>query len=320
MVFPEAIEKELVFVDTFAKLNSVMQDYKDKKVRIAYSGGADSDTTMWIFKWLGYDVVGVFYDTGLEYQATWNHIEYMRSEGFTIEIIKAKRSVPTSQKKYGNAFVSKHVSDMIQRLQSHNFDFQNDGKLSFEELYVKYPKSKSALRWWCNTHKGLRNNIAWNKWLKEFLIQYGLPFKVSGKCCDGAKKLPIKEYTKKNNIDLMILGIRKSEGGARASAYKNCFLTKKTYTYSMYFPLFWWKNEHKQMFDRIMNIKHSDAYSIYGLKRTGCVACPFGQNFKQELDAINNFEPKLNKGIRNIFGQSYEWTNKYNEFRKSIKE
>ena len=68
-----------------------------------------------------------------------------------------------------------------------------------------------------------------------------------------------------------------------------------------------------------MNIKHSDAYAIYGLKRTGCAGCPFGQNFEQELDVIKNFEPKLDKGINNIFGRVYEWTRLYNEFKKNYK-
>ena len=320
LIFTDIIEHNLTFIDTFAKTSSIMEEYKDKNIRIAYSGGSDSDTMMWLMKWLGYNITGVFYDTGLEYNATWKHLDYMKSKGFNIEIIKAKRSIPTSQNKYGYAFINKLVADMLERLQLHNFDFQNDGNLSFEELWIKYPSTKSALKWWTNNHNGLRNNISWNKGLKEFLIQYGLPFKVSGKCCDGAKKLPIKQYTKENNIDLMLLGIRKAEGGKRASTYINCFVPKKTYTYSMYFPLFWWKQEDKQLFDKEMHIKHSDAYEIYGLKRTGCAGCPFGRNFEQELSVIKEFEPRLDKGINNIFGKAYEWTRKYNEFKKEFKK
>lgn len=275
---------------------------------------------MWFLRHLGYNVVGVFYDTGLEYAATWSHIDYMKDVcGFDIEKIKARRPIPTSQKVYGHAFINKKVSDMLQRLQKHNFDFQKHGNLDFDELYSMYPKCKSALRWWTNTHYGARNNISWNSYLKEFLTEYGLPFKVSGKCCDGAKKLPIKEYTKKYEIDLMILGIRKAEGGVRASAYKQCYIPKKSYTYDMYFPLFWWKNTDKKLFDDEMNIIHSDAYRKYGLKRTGCVGCPFGMNFEDELKAIDENEPKLSKGVRNIFGPAYDWTRKYREYQQQAK-
>lgn len=318
--FPVTISHHLTFVDTFAKTISTLDEFKGKNVRVAYSGGADSDTVMWLLRWLGYDITGVIYDTGLEYDATWNHVEYMRSEGFKIERIKARRPIPTSQHKYGHAFVSKKVADMLQRLQKHEFDFQNHGNLSFEELMELYPNTKSALRWWTNNHISKRDNISWNIHLKEFLIEYGLPFKVSGMCCDGAKKLPIKEYTKENNIDLMILGIRRAEGGARASAYKGCFVPKRHYTYDMYFPLFWWKDSEKEIFDSVMAIKHSDTYEKYGLKRTGCAGCPFGRNFEDELDVIDKFEPKLSRGIRNIFGEAYDWTREFNAYKARLKD
>jgi hypothetical protein len=88
----------------------------------------------------------------------------------------------------------------------------------------------------------------------------------------------------------------------------------------MYFPLFWWKKEDKQLFDNTMNIKHSDAYEVYGLERTGCAGCPFGRKFEEELQVIKTFEPKLDKGINNIFGPAYEWTRKYNEFKKTFEK
>ena len=310
---------KLVFVDTFAKIDSVMSEYKNKNWRVAYSGGSDSDTVMWLLRYCGYEPRGVFYDTGLEYSATWDHINWMKDQNFDIETVRARHSIPTTQRKHGHPFISKYVSDRLSRLQKHNFDFQFDGNKTFDELIQIYPRCKSALRWWTNTFNGLRNNISWNKYLKEFLIENGLPFKVSDKCCDGAKKLPAKDYTKDNNIDLMILGIRKSEGGKRSATYKNCFVPKKSYTYSMYFPLFWWKNDDKRIFDFEIGIKHSACYSEYGLDRTGCAGCPFGKNFEMELDSACKFEPKLYRGIKAIFNDSYKWTRKYKEYQKEMK-
>lgn len=311
------IDDQLVFVDTFAKINSVLQKYNLEKVRVCYSGGSDSDTLLWLLKNNGYNIKSVFYDTGLEYQATFDQVNYMKENGFNIETIKAKIPIPTSNKKYGHPFVNKFVSEMLERLQTHNFDFINDGNKDFEYLIEKYNKAKSAIKWWSNQNKlGGRFNIDNNKLLKQFLIENGLPFKVSGKCCNGAKKLPIKQYAKENNIDLMILGIRKYESGIRGGQYKNCFISKKLYSYDMFFPLFWWTNDDKKFYDQEFNIKHSNCYSEYGLKRTGCAGCPFGRNFEDELIAIDKYEPKLSKGINNIFKSSYEWTRKYNEFKK----
>jgi hypothetical protein len=69
-----------------------------------------------------------------------------------------------------------------------------------------------------------------------------------------------------------------------------------------------------------MNIKHSDAYGVYGMKRTGCAGCPFDNQLEIDLKAIEIWEPKLYKGISNIFKISYEWTRKYREFVKNLKE
>ena len=311
-------EKEVLIQDAIQKtMNVVGGEYVDKNIRVAYSGGSDSDTVMHLLKYCGYNITGVLYDTGVEWDATMRHVEYMRSIGFEIETIKAKRPVPTSNKKYGHPWISKRVSDYLSRLQKHNFDFQRDGALPFDVLYTKYPKCKVALRWWCNNWgEGSSFNIERNTYLKEFLIKHGLPFRVSDKCCDGAKKLPIKEYSKQHNIDLMILGIRKSEGGSRSGAYTSCYLPQRTYTYAMYFPLFWWTDEVKSYYDTTRMVVHSDCYSDqYGLKRTGCAGCPFGRNFEQELVALEKYEPKKAKGIRAIFNPSYEWTRKYKEFQ-----
>jgi hypothetical protein len=43
-----------------------------------------------------------------------------------------------------------------------------------------------------------------------------------------------KKYAKENNIDLMILGIRKSESGIRSEMYKNCFVPKNNFSYIIF--------------------------------------------------------------------------------------
>jgi len=208
---------------------------------------------------------------------------------------------------------------MLERLQRHNFDFMVDGNKPFEELYAKYPKCKSALRWWTNTHVRSRNNISWNRWLKEYLIEYGLDFSVSGKCCDGAKKLPIKKYTKEFNVDMMILGIRRAEGGSRTSI-KSCYNESTSYGYAMYFPLFWWKMDDVAFFDSILNIQHSRCYTEYGLKRTGCFGCPFGRDFEFELSTIKEHEPRLFRAANSIFSKSYSAIRQYKEFVHSMEK
>lgn len=318
----EKLEDYLVFVDTFAKVHDVMKKHEGENIRISYSGGSDSDSVAWLMRYLGYDVKMVIYDTGLEYEATWRHVDYMRSKGFDIEIIKPEKSIPWTVKKYGPPFISKHVSDMVQRLMYNNFNFKEHGNLDFDTLYAMYPRSKSALKWWTNSNVSVSNNIKWNKGLKDFLIlNDGVPFSPSGHCCYNVKKLPSKQYAKKNDISLLMLGIRRAEGGKRATAYPSCYIpTSKVYTYSLFLPIFWWTNEDKRTFDRIMNVQHSECYTVYGMHRTGCPGCPFGRHFEDEINAIDTYEPRLSKAVQNLFGESFDYTREYRQYQKDTKE
>lgn len=315
------LEDKLVYIDTFAKVHDVLSIYEGKEIRVSYSGGSDSDTVLWLLRYLNYNVKSVIYDTGLEYDATWRHVEYMRSLGFDIEIEKVSKTIPWGIKNKGAPFLSKHVSDMVQRLQYNNFNFKEDGKLSFGELYLKYPNAKSALRWWTNHNVYKGTNIDWNRGLKDFLIENnGVPFTPSAYCCYGAKKLPSKMYAKEHNVELLMLGIRRAEGGKRATAYPSCYIPKTAiYTYAIYLPIFWWTNEDKRYFDEVLEIKHSECYDSYGLKRTGCPGCPLGKNFENEITAIANHEPRLSKAVENLFGKSYAFTRKYVEHQEKTK-
>ena len=253
----------------------------------------------------------VWFDTGLEYQATKEHLKYLE-EKYDIGIIiyKAIRPVPLSCRQYGIPFISKRASDYISRLQRHGFQFEDE---SFDSLYERYPKCKSALSWWCNNNQTL--NICRNKWLKEYLVQNPPQFKISSVCCEYAKKKVVKKCIKDNGYDLNITGVRKAEGGIRATAYKSCF-DENPGECDNYRPLFWYKNSDKEEYEKFFNIIHSRCYTEYGMKRTGCACCPFGLKLKEELDIAERYEPKLYKAVNNIFYDSYEYTRKYREFCK----
>lgn len=64
---------------------------------------------------------------------------------------------------------------------------------------------------------------------------------------------------------------------------------------------------------------HSKCYTEYGLKRTGCVGCPYGRDFENELEVVQKYEPKLYKAVCNIFKDSYEYTRKYKAFVEDMK-
>ena len=74
----------------------------------------------------------------------------------------------------------------------------------------------SALKWWTNYDDSQWFGIMRNPWLKEFIIKNPPDFKISPKCCDGAKKNTAHNYQKLHDFDLVILGVRTAEGGGES--------------------------------------------------------------------------------------------------------
>ncbi|MCQ2077480.1 MAG: phosphoadenosine phosphosulfate reductase family protein [Bacteroidaceae bacterium] len=304
----------LAVLEALIKSKSVIG--RHQKIIVSISGGSDSDIVLDIVeKTKGNRTVEyIWFDTGLEYQATKNHLKYLEQKyGIKIQARRAIKPIPICCREYGAPFLSKQVSEFISRLQKYNFKFEDK---SFDELYAEYPKCKSALQWWCNCKNGDKKsmfNINHNRWLKEFLIANPPQFKISNKCCTYAKKKVSQRFLDETDADLSIIGIRKSEGGVRTTAYKNCF-TSNNDGIDQYRPIFWMNDTDKKYYEERFGITHSDCYTKYGLKRTGCVGCPYGQNLNDELDAVYKFEPKLYLAINNIFKDSYEYTKQYKEF------
>lgn len=302
-------------IRAWSKINS----NKYSKEVCTISGGSDSDVMLDICWQCDKDnkIEYVWFDTGLEYQATKDHLKYLEEKyGIEIKPYRAIKPIPLTCKEYGQPFLSKKVSLMISGLQRRGFKFEDK---PFEELIKEYDGGKSYIEWWCNKNQSHQFNIEQNKWLKEFMIENPPDFKISNVCCKYAKKDVIHKLLKENGYELNISGVRKAEGGLRANAYKSCF-DEVGDTFDNYRPLFWYTNSDKEDYEDAYNIIHSKCYTEYGLKRTGCAGCPFGRDFEQELKVIEQYEPKLFKAVNNIFGKSYEYTRKYREFYKKKNE
>lgn len=332
--------KNKVIGDNLLRAWSKINSSKYGKIVCSISGGSDSDIMLDICQKcdIGKKIEYVWFDTGLEYEATKEHLKYLENK-YNIQInqYKAIKSIPTSCRIYGQPFISKHVSEMMSRLQYHNFVWKDDSyenlldnyctKLTEEEaiqngklkkgvanLFGKYYKGcVVALAWWCNENKSIKFCIDYNKHLKDFIIQNPPEFKISNKCCFYAKKNVIHNLINKNNYDLNILGVRRAEGGTRAIAYKNCF-DEAGERYDNYRPIFWYTDTDKREYENAYGIIHSKCYTEYGLQRTGCSGCPYGRDFEYELQVIEEYEPKLFNAVNNIFGESYEYTRRYKQF------
>lgn len=281
---------------------------------VSVSGGSDSDIIVHIiatyFREYLKKVHFVFVDTGLEYKATKDHLCYLEKR-YNIKINRIKGTpIPLAVKQNGVPFLSKQISEFLQRMQKHG--------LSFSKHSIKNaPKgTRAVIRWWCNDFgEGSRYNVEYRKFLKEFLIHKKPTIRFSNRCCMVSKKSPLTKFEKSVCADLVITGERKSEGGARAGAHSDCFEKRKDM--DRYMPLWFWDNETKQWYKNHEGIRYSDCYEVWGMRRTGCVGCPYGRNIKDELKLMKKYEPKLYTACVNIFGDSYKLTAQYNKFKEN---
>lgn len=293
------------------------------KIMCSISGGSDSDILIDLLQKFedAKKVTYVFFDTGIEFKATREHIDYLEKKyGVEIKRIRAVKPIPTCCREYGQPFLSKNVSERMERLQRHGFKWEDE---PLDVLLARYPECRSALRWWCNdfdssSERESSFNISYNRFLKEFIIDNPPTFPISNKCCHYAKKLVASRFKKSDNFKLNIFGVRKAEGGARKSAYKTCFNEGED-GIDDYRPIFWYLADTKIDYEQHYGIVHSRCYTEYGLKRTGCAGCPYGRDLEDELRAMKSYEPNLFKAVNNVFSDSYAYTAKYKEFVKKMK-
>lgn len=312
--------QNLAVLKMFIKTWTVVNNPSYERIACKISGGSDSDVMLDVIWRCDKEskVTYVWFDTGLEYQATKDHLAYLEKHyGIRIQRERAVLPIPLSVKKCGTPFINKRVSDYLERLQRHGFMWEDE---PYEQLIKSYPHCQTALKWWCNTAKSEQFCIAHHKGLKEFLIREKPSVRFSCKCCEYAKKKVGDRVMNEGSFDLDIIGVRKAEGGPRATAYKSCFDRRSEnwqedrIGWDTYRPLFWLTNEDKRQYVEAYQIAHSACYTRYHLRRTGCAGCPLG-DIQAELEVIREFEPKFYAACMHTFGASYELTERYRKVK-----
>ena len=99
-------------IRAWSKINS----HKYKKIVCSISGGSDSDVMLDIVWRCDKDnkVDYVWFDTGLEYQATKEHLKYLENKyNIKIKPYKAIKPIPLSCKQYGQPFINKQAAESV---------------------------------------------------------------------------------------------------------------------------------------------------------------------------------------------------------------
>ena len=303
----------------------------------SYSGGSDSDImidlierTREIFSLP--PVKYAFFNTGLEMRATKDHVIDMAEKyGVEIEEYRPTVNIVQASRKYGIPFVSKIMSAGLSEWQkkgiplsiAEEYEHAEDKAEKRRELRERYPKCESVINFLCccNSEGEPRPNIQLvinsSKYMRDFIGEYPPDFQISAKCCDYCKKQVAHRVQK--YYDMIITGERRDEGGMRSVPRKDntalCFTETGSGQYRLR-PLYYVTDKDKAWYKERYGIRYSDAYEVYGLTRTGCCGCPISYKAVSDLEKIRPYEPNVVKAAWNIFGKSYEYRMKYNDYKQ----
>jgi len=315
------------------------------KAICSYSGGSDSDILIDLIERTRnmYNeqifslpkVKYVFFNTGLELKATKDHVK-ATAEKYGVEIVecKPKKNIVLATREYGVPFISKIISQRLERVQKkklpleikEEFDSAEDKAAKRKELKERYPKSEEGINFLCscNFEGELRTetqgSIASKPYLYEFMKENPPTFAISAKCCNYCKKQ--LAYQVQKDYEMIITGERCAEGGVRSMArplYEEntgtmCFSQNAKGQYRLK-PLYYVSDKDKEWYKRKYGIRYSDAYEVYGLTRTGCCGCSISSKAVNDLEKIRPYEPNVVKAAWAIFGDSYRYRQAYNEFK-----
>lgn len=309
--------ENLAIFDTEAKMQHVLAE--NKVISVSISGGSDSDCLVDLFerhKTHEHDIRYIFFNTGLEYTATKEHLVYLEKRyGIEIERLKPEKTIPRAVRDHGIPFKSKITSHNLCALQKHNFDWKDIGK-GYEYCLDKYDKINSIITW---RFDAWRKDAGCPRYLRNYLYENGLDFPVSNKCCKYVKKDVAKKYLKDNKeLECQVVGVRKAEGGGRRFL-SQCYFDHTDTGVKMYYPLLHWTNEDKEYYKEHYGLVNSDCYEVWGMKRTGCAGCPYARDKDKNRDLIEKYEPKMGKACDNIFGEAYKLEADIKEWRKHKK-
>lgn len=312
------------------------------KAVCSYSGGADSDILIDLIERARIiapslpEVKYVFFNTGLEMQATKDHVkEVAEKYGVEIKELRPKINIVQATRQHGVPFVSKIMSGGLSEWQkkgvplsiAEEYEQAEDKHAKRLELKERYPKCESLINFLCCCNKdgeprpNIQLVINSSKYMRDFIAEYPPDFKISAKCCDYCKKH--LAHSAQKGFEMVITGERRDEGGMRSVPRKDntslCFTETSSGQYRLR-PLYYVSDKDKAWYKEEYGIRYSDAYEVYGLTRTGCCGCPISYKAVDDLNLIGKYEPNVVKAAWNIFGKSYEYRAKYNEYKEMRKK
>ena len=304
----------------------------------SYSGGSDSDIMIDLIERTRklFDlppIKYVFFETGLEMRATREHVKATAEKyGVEIKTARPKIGIVNAVRQNGIPFVSKIMSAGLGEWQkkgiplsiAEEYNEAQDKAAKRAELKTRYPGCESVINFLCccnaagEPRPDIQLVINSSRYMLDFIRDNPPGFRISAKCCDYCKKQVAHRIQK--DFEMIITGERRDEGGMRSVPRQGdankamCFSETASGQYRLR-PLYYVSDDDKHWYKEYYKIRYSDAYEVYGLTRTGCCGCPISHKAVKDLEMIRPYEPNVVKAAWALFGDSYRYRAKYNEYK-----
>lgn len=228
----------------------------ERTAYVSFSGGLNSTVLLDIARqFVDCDMLGVFDNTGNEYPEIIRFVKQTPN----IAIIQPKMTPRQVLERYGFPLVSKEQSQGIYQVR--HCKSEKTRKRRLEGSKVR--SATIALKW-------------------RYLINE--PYEVSPLCCDVLKKRPFHRYDRETQ-SLGMVGTMTEESDLRQAQYLRrggCNSFAEDISKSKGFPLSIWRDSDCWDYIHKLNIPYSPIYDVPGIRRTGCMFCGFGAQFKND--------------------------------------
>lgn len=288
------MSNDFLLIDRIDKIKSINEKYDlENNAYISFSGGKDSTILHYLIDLAlpNNKIPRVFINTGIEYSHIVKFVKDLAEKDDRFVILNSCVNIKEMLETYGYPFKSKQHSHNL-AIYQRNRDKQ-EYNLSLKR-YLGIIESNTLFR--CP---------------KSLMYQFTNLFelKCSDECCNKLKKQPIKNWQIKNNKTIALTGMRKSEGGQRASI--NCIIADKENKLIKFHPLLVINDDFENWFIINQNIKLCDLYyPPFNFERTGCKGCPFSLNLQKQLDTMKKLLPNEYNQCELI------WKPVYDEYRR----
>lgn len=248
------MDNETILFDRIEVIKNVNKQYDlENNAYISFSGGKDSTILHYLIDMAlpNNRIPRVFINTGIEYNYIVDFVKDLASKDDRFIILKPSIAIKPMLEKYGYPFKSKQHSHNL-AIYWRNKD-EKEYNLSLKR-YLGIIESNTLFR----CPKQL-----------EYQFTPSFNIKCSDNCCLKMKKEPIKNWEKESNKHIALTGMRKDEGGQRASL-KGCIITDKSNNVVKFHPLLVVNDDFENWFIGKYNIQLCKLYyEPFNFKRTG---------------------------------------------------